>query len=151
VEPLLDWFFQYSDAQIGMRSSWNSLVVQSCYGASYSDPDPYTDNLLDAISEKRILEKAYFALSIEHQNILYAHYGWNISINPVVWKGFQPFYYLALFYNSEEELISIVRQRNIIHRQKVIDYCKAKLIEASQSYYDLLTPKQIKSTKRRKR
>lgn len=70
----LEWFFNYSDADCGLKSNWNAMVRAALLpGGGWSDP--YNPFILQAIDKRRDIANAYYKLTQEQQNTLYATYG----------------------------------------------------------------------------
>lgn len=70
----LEWLFNQSEADCGLKSNWNAMVRASLLPSSGWN-DPYNPFVLQAIDKRRDILKAYYKLTQAHQNCLYALYG----------------------------------------------------------------------------
>ncbi len=70
----LEWFFNYSEADCGLKSNWNAMVRAALLpGGGWSDP--YNPFILQAIDKRRDISTAYYKLTQDQQNCLFAIYG----------------------------------------------------------------------------
>lgn len=74
VSSVLLWYFNHSECEVGITSSWNSLTSgNQMNGKSFHDP--YTDRRLSAISKRRKVEQAFYKLEKDDRLLLSANFG----------------------------------------------------------------------------
>lgn len=83
TEAELLWLFNFADSDMGLKSSWCS-IVQAAQSSGSPYADPHSSHQLRAVSKRREIEKALFQLSSSHQNCLYSLFGPTHLPHPVV-------------------------------------------------------------------
>jgi hypothetical protein len=81
VSSCFYWLWNYSDAEIGLRSSWGCLQSAGSHSTQWTDPYK-NDQILYSISNRRQIERAYQSLSPTQQRILFANYGTLYNLPP---------------------------------------------------------------------
>jgi hypothetical protein len=85
AETDLVWFFNHSQADMGVKSNWVAMVSAACFGGSTTSYHDHTSSfILNSVGQFRTLEKVYKVLSSTTQDILFAsfadiHIGENIN------------------------------------------------------------------------
>lgn len=74
IKAELTWYFNYADADCGLRSNWNAMVQASMLPGSHWH-DPYDSFTLKAVDKRREIEKVFFQLPSRYQQYLYVYLG----------------------------------------------------------------------------
>lgn len=83
VRTDLTWYFNHSEAALGLRSLQGSFEHRCRYkGASSTDPDPYTDGLLFAIRKHKRIRRVLFSLPRDIRRALEATYDQSYRFPP---------------------------------------------------------------------
>lgn len=91
AEHDLVWFFNHSQADMGIKSNWSAMVFAACFGGSTSSYHDSTNSfVLNSVGHFRTLEKIYKVLSSFTQDILFASFA-DIHIGEDVNKVFKKY------------------------------------------------------------
>jgi hypothetical protein len=70
----LSWFFNFSDADCGIKSNFQTMVNLALFGIPTTFNDPYNSFILTSIARKRQIEKYYYSIHIDYRVALRATY-----------------------------------------------------------------------------
>lgn len=148
VAHILEWYFNYSSAITGDRSNWGPLLTAACFGSNPVE-DPYNDVMLDAIAEKREIEKALFRLPSHQQDILYAQYGWQHEPNPLGTTALGPLYPICLFLYGYDTIYKCVKSKDANKRNAMLQRARDELKAATIAFHQTARTVELKPRRRR--
>lgn len=71
----LEWLFNFSEADSGIKSNWQAMINVSCFGASSDFQDPYNTFSLNCARRSAELQSILRQLPSQSQEILFATFG----------------------------------------------------------------------------
>ena len=133
TEQDLNWLFCQSDADLGNKSNFTVVESIGTIGkAAYHDH--FNESIMEAISKKRSLEKIFFSLSQQDQNILYLMFGEKplLSYSPNLRRQYGSYapiiFYLYTKETKDKNILSDRKMQAIkLYKQAITNYHEKKL------------------------
>lgn len=145
VENELNWYFNQSSADIGIKSNWQAMVNVSCFGGSTTYQDPYNSFILKSVEKLRKIDKRFYATSINTQRALFLYFADQNFLFPHITRIYQelgPLTRLSDQFNNLDKicqrfLLGTASDKDKISITNARIEARTNLFSAVNEYYNL--------------